>query len=150
MANIAIPHKTLRLGVDEALYVGTGGAINATGTAGTSPNGTFAIPPQCSNYRGMVWFQAVPVGGTVTALTFQVETSLDGGTTFGILTRTFGVTGAPSTLTTYSALAFGTLASAGVIGVDFSGLGGNGCLRLNFTTVTLGTGTGANIFAHMG
>jgi len=143
--NATIPSKTLRIGVDEALYVAAGGAVQTTGAMGT-----FGVPPQCSNYRGVVWFEAVPVGGTVTALTFQLECSLDGGMTFRILNRQFGVTGAPITLTSYSAIAFGTLASGALIGLDISGLGGNGQLRLNFTTVTLGSGTGANIYAHIG
>lgn len=151
MANASILSKTLRIGVDESLYVTTAGAINTTGTAGTGPaNGCFAIPPQCSNYRGHIWFQAIPIGGTVTALTFQLETSLNGGVTWGILNRPFGVTGAPITLTAYSSIAFGTLATGAVVGLDISGLGGNGCLRMNFTTVTLGTGSGANIYAHIG
>jgi hypothetical protein len=151
LANSLILTKTLRIGVDEDLYVATGGAINAVGTAGTAPaQGCFAVPPQCSNYRGSMWIQAIPIGGTVTALTFQVETSLNHGVTWGILNGLVGVGGGPSTLTAYSGIAFGTLATAPVIQLNISGLGGNGCFRLNFTTVTLGTGTGANIYAHLG
>lgn len=154
--NQSILTKQLRLGVDEPLYVDlpgnpNGGAIQTTGTAGTGPAyGCFAIPPQCSNYRGSIWFQAIPVGGTVTACTFKLETSLDGGTTWGTLNVPFGVTAAPITLTSYSSVAFGSLATGAVVRLDISGLGGNGMLRMNFTTVTLGTGTGVNIFAHFG
>lgn len=133
MANASIPNKLLRIGVDEQLYVTAAGAINATGTAGTAPNGCFGIPPQSSVPRGTIWFEAVNVGGSVTALTANLETSLDGGTTF---------------VTTGQTITFGALPS--IQSANISGLGGNGCLRLNFTTVTLGTGTGANIYAHVG
>jgi hypothetical protein len=151
MANASILSKTLRIGVDEDLYVAAAGAISATGTAGTGPAyGCFGLPPQCSNYRGSMWLQAVPIGGTVTAATFQIETSLNHGVTWGIVNSLVGVSGGPSTLTGLSGIAFGTLATGAVIRIDVSGLGGNGCLRLNFTTLTLGTGTGANIYAHLG
>src|SRR5580704_11911892 len=130
MANALILSKTLRIGVDEALYVATAGAFNTTGPAGTGPaNGCFAVPPQCSNYRGHIWFQFLPIGGSMTAFTFQLETSLDGGHTWGILTQMFPVTGAPVTLTTYSAIALGAFATNQVLSFDISGLGGNGCLR---------------------
>jgi hypothetical protein len=147
--NALIPQKTLRIGVDEDLYVSAAGAVQTTGTCGTAPQGCFGLPPQCSNYRGTLWLEAVPVGGTVTALTFQIETSLDHGVTWRILNKVFNNAGAVQLLT-YSGIAFGTLASGALIGIDVSGLGGNGSLRLNFTTVTLGTGTGANIYAHIG
>jgi len=133
MANATnILQKTLRVGVDESLYVAAGGAVNTTGTVGTAPNGTFGLPPQSSVYRGQVWFEAVNRGGTVTALTANVEAALDG--------TTFAATG--------QVLTFGTLPS--IQKADLSGLGGEGTLRLNFTTVTLGTGTGADVFAHTG
>jgi hypothetical protein len=132
MPNASILQKQLRVGVDEPLYVASGGAINATGTAGTAPNGTFAIPPQSMNWRGQIVFEAVNRGGTVTALTANLEVSLDGGNTWAsLLTVTFGPL--PS-----------------VQRADASGLGRNGTLRLNFTTVTLGTGTGADLYAHIG
>ena len=134
MANATtILQKTLRMGVDEPLYVAAGGAVNATGTVGTAPNGTFGVPPQSSVWRGQLILEGVPVGGTVTALTANLEISLDGGNNWGVL-----VTG----------ITFGALPAAQR--VDISGTGGNGTLRLNFTTVTLGTGTGANVFAHIG
>lgn len=150
MANAtAILEKTLRIGVNEPLYVTAAGAVNATGTVGTAPFGTFAIPPQCSNYRGTLWLQAIPIGGTVTALTFQLEVSLDS-VTWGIVSPIRNYSGATAAASAFSGIAFGTLATAAVLGLDISGLGGVGTLRLNFTTVTLGTGSGANIWAHIG
>lgn len=151
MANASIPTKMLRSGVDEALYVSTTGAVSTTGTCGTGPaNGCFGLPPQSMNWRGHVSFQAIPVGGTVTALTFQVEVSHDGGTTWGIISRAANYAAATVALSALSGIAFGSLATAPVITVDLSGFGGVGTLRLNFTTVTLGTGSGANIYAHLG
>lgn len=133
MANATnIQQKTLRIGVDELLYVAAGGAVNATGTVGTAPNGTFGIPPQSSIPRGTLWFEAINRGGTVTALTANLEASFDGGITWA------------STQT----ITFGALPS--IQSSNVSGLGGNGTMRLNFTTVTLGTGTGADIYAHIG
>lgn len=156
MANASILTKSLRLGVDEPLYVGSlasptqAGAVQTTGTCGTGPAyGCFGLPPQCSNYRGNIWFEALPIGGTVTALTFQLEASLDG-LTWRILNRAGNYSGATVALSAYSGIAFGTLASGALIGLDISGLGGNGLLRMNFTTVTLGTGTGADIYCHIG
>ena len=134
MANATtIAQKTLRIGVDEPLYVASGGAVNTTGTVGTAPNGTFGIPPQSSIPRGTVWFQSVNRGGTVTALAANLEASFDGGVTWASTQAITFTGGSPS------------IASANV-----SGLGGNGTLRLNFTTVTLGTGTGVDIYAHLG
>lgn len=138
MANATtILQHTLRIGVDEPLYVTTAGAINATGPIGTPPNGTFGLPPQSSIWRGTLWLEAVPVGATggTGALTVNVEISLDGAVTWqpfatGVALFTAGV---------------GTVQS-----VNVSGLGGNGTLRLNPTTVTIGTSTGFNVFAHIG
>lgn len=148
MANASILQKNLRLGVNEPLYTATAGAINATGTAGTAPNGTFTLPPQCSNYRGTIVFQGIPIGGTVTSAVFQLEGSIDG-VTFDILNVTFGVTGAPSTLTRYSGFDIAA-ANTHLIALNLSGCGGMGQLRLNFTTLTLGTGSGLNVWAHIG
>jgi hypothetical protein len=134
MANATtIVGKTLRIGVDEMLYVTTAGAVNATGPVGTAPNGTFALPPQSSVWRGQMILEAVAIGGTVSALVANLEISLDGGTTFAALVSPV----------TFAAI-------PGAVRVDVSGCGGNGQLRLNFTTVTLGSGTGANIYAHIG
>jgi hypothetical protein len=134
MANATtIVQKTLRIGVDEPLYVASGGAVNTTGTVGTAPNGTFGIPPQSAVWRGQLILQAINRGGTVTAFTANLEISLDGGNTWAALA---------------TAITFGGLPAAQR--VDVSGCGGNGTLRLNFTTVTLGTGTGADVYAHIG
>lgn len=136
MANLTtILQKTLRIGVDEQLYWGggTNGAVNTTGTVGTAPNGTFAIPPQSSVWRGALILEAVNRGGSVTAFTANLEVSLDGGVTWGVLV---------------TAITFGALPA--VQRVDVSGCGGVGTLRLNFTTVTLGTGNGADVYAHVG
>src|SRR5271168_5190282 len=102
MANLVVPPKTLRIGVDEALYqnqpIGAG-AVNTTGAMGT-----FAVPPQASVWRAALLLQAVPRGGTVTAIAFQFEISLDGGNTFGIFNvlRDFAAT--PATLAAYSGI----------------------------------------------
>jgi hypothetical protein len=156
MANVAILSKTLRCGVDESLYVAAAGAFNTTGTAGTGPlYGCFGMPPQSMNWRGNVAFQAVGIGGSVTAATFQVECSLDGGNTWGIVSRAANYGSAAVALSALSGIAFGTFnitgTDAAVVIVDLSGLGGSGTLRLNFTTVTLGAGaTGFNVYAHLG
>jgi len=122
------------VGVDEALYVSAAGAINTTGQMGS-----FGMPPQSMNWRGQVCFEAVPVGATggTGALTVDVVVSLDGGVTFQKLT---GQTG----------LALFTAGAGSVVRADLSGLGGNGQIALNATTVTIGTSTGFNIYAHLG
>lgn len=149
MANIVIPQKTLRIGVDEQLYVASAGAFNTTGTCGTAPDGCFGLPPQCSNYRGTLVLMGVPVGGTVTTATFKLECSLDGGTTFATVNKPFLVTGATVTFSSYLTLTLsGT--TTNLITLDLSGFGGNGLLRLNATTLTLGTGTGFNVYGHIG
>jgi len=50
----------------------------------------------------------------------------------------------------YSALPLITATVGIPIAVDLSGMGGNGLIRLNFTTVTLGTGTGLDVYARIG
>lgn len=159
MANAAIPNKTLRIGVVEALYSAAGGAFNTTGTAGTAPNGTFQLPPQSSNYRGQLSILCVPVGGTVTTATFQLEASMNpqgavningvGASAFDIVNKVFGVSAAPSTLTAYSGLAAIATATPVVVVLDVSGLAGGVDLRLNFTTVTLGSGSGFDVYASI-
>jgi hypothetical protein len=157
MANAVLLAKTLRLGVDEALYAATGGAINATGAMAT-----FALPPQASNYRGVVVFQSVQVGGTVTTATFQVETAMapqavtgstgaiNGQTAFEIFNKLANFSASPATVVAYSALPLIVATVGKPIAVDLSGLGGSGLIRLNFTTVTLGTGSGLDVYAHIG
>lgn len=155
MANAAILNKTLRIGVVEALYAATGGAFNTTGTAGTAPNGTFQLPPQSSNYRGQLSIVCVPVGGTVTTATFQLEASMNpqgsinGASAFDIVNKVFGVSAAPSTLTAYSGLAAIATGTPVVVVLDVSGLAGGVDLRLNFTTVTLGSGSGFDVYASI-
>lgn len=132
---------TLRLGVDELLYsnLQAGGA-----------QAIFGIPPQAANYRGNMIVQAVPIGGTLTALVGQLEASLlpDGQTgAFGIFQKVVPVTAAPATLSAYSGWSF--LANV-PIAIDISGAGGIGRLRFNFTTFTLNTATGVNVFARIG
>ena len=144
MANAAIPFKSLRLGVDEALYSAAAGAINTTGAMGT-----FGLPPQDSIYRGILVLQAVPIGGTVTAISFQLEVSMfpqqapNGQSPFGIFNKL--VVATPATLSPYSGLSL-----LAPLAIDISGMGGSGLLRLNFTTVTLGTGTGFDVYARIG
>jgi hypothetical protein len=151
MANAVLLAKTLRIGVDEALYAATGGAINTTGAMAS-----FALPPQMSNYRGVVVFQTVQVGGTVTTATFQVETamapqgSINGQTAWEIFNKLGNFSASPATLSAYSGLAAIVATVGKPIAVDLSGIGGSGLLRLNFTTVTLGTGSGLDVYAHIG
>jgi hypothetical protein len=143
MANLVVPPKTLRIGVDEALYqnqpIGAG-AVNTTG-----PMGTFAVPPQSSIWRAALLLQAVPRGGTVTTITFQFEISLDGGNTFGIYNKLGNFSTNPASLSAYSGISL-----LAPVMLDLSGFGGNGQMRLNFTTVTLGSGTGFDVYAHIG
>jgi hypothetical protein len=146
MANAVIPFKTLRMGVDEALYAAAAGAINTTGAMGV-----FAIPPQASVYRGVLVLSLVPVGGTVTTSSFQVEISqapqgsINGASPFGIFNKL--VIATPQTLCAYSGI---VLVSTAPVAIDLSGMGGNGQMRLNFTTVTLGTATGFDVYARIG
>src|SRR4029077_12674314 len=101
MANFVQPFKSLRNGVDEALYQAAGGAVNTTGAMGT-----FGLPPQASIYRGHLFLQAVPIGGTVTAITFQVEVALFpqglNQAPFGIFNKL--VVATPATLCPYSGI----------------------------------------------
>jgi hypothetical protein len=136
---------TLRIGVDEWLYnnITAGGA-----------QATFGVPPQMSNIRGVIVFQVVPIplAGTITSLIGQLECSIipDGqlaASAFGIFNKLVPVGGGPATLSPYSGIAF----TANIpIAFDLSGMGGNGKMRLNFPTFTLGTATGINIYAHIG
>jgi len=123
-----ITSYTLLIGEDLPIYANV---LAATGAVAA----TFGTPPQASVWRGILWLQAVGIGGTGTTLTVDLEASLDGGITFGKV-----VTGV-----TLVAASVGSLQK-----VDISGLGGNGKLRLNGTTVTLGGATGFNIFGHIG
>jgi hypothetical protein len=133
--------KTLRIGVDELLY--------ASVTAGAQQ--TFALPPQMSNYRGVLVVQLVPVGGTLTAAVAQFEAALQpqgvAAATFGIFNKLTLVGGAPATLSSYSGF---SLAGAIPIALDISGMGGNGLMRFNFTTFTLNTATSAQLYARVG
>lgn len=131
------------MGVDEFLYSN----ITTTGALAT-----FGAPPQMSNYRGVIVFQVVPIplAGTITTLTGQLETSLipegqAAASAFGIFNKL--VIATPQTLCAYSGIAF-TVNNP--IALDLSGMGGNGKMRLNFTTVTLGTATGFNVYARLG
>ena len=146
MANAVLLAKTLRLGVDEALYAAAGGAINTTGAMAA-----FGLPPQASNYRGVIVFSLVPVGGTVTTTQFSLEISqapqgsINGPSPFGIFNKL--VVATPQTLCAYSGI---VLVSTAPVALDVSGMGGSGQLRMNFTTVTLGTATGFDIYARIG
>lgn len=135
----------LRLGVDEFLYSN----IIASGV-----QATFGLPPQASNYRGVLVVQVVPIplAGTITTLTGQLEASIipEGITvatasSFGIFNKL--VVATPQTLCAYSGIAF-TVNT--LIALDISGMGGSGKLRFNFPVVTLGTATGFNLYARIG
>jgi len=151
MANAVIAPKTLRLGVDEALYAAAAGAINTTGAMAA-----FAVPPQMANYRGIIVFQSVQVGGTITTATFKIETamapqgSINGQTAFETFNKVAIFSASPAAVAAYSALPLITATVGIPIAVDLSGMGGNGLIRLNFTTVTLGTGTGLDVYARIG
>jgi hypothetical protein len=135
----------LRMGVDEFLYSNlTAGGAQAT----------FGVPPQMSNYRGIITFQCVPVpaGGTLTALTAQLEASLepegqDPTAIFGIFNKLVPVSGSPAGVSAYSGISF---LNGVLVAFDVSGMGGSGEMRLNFTTFTLNTATGVNVFARIG
>lgn len=140
----------LRLGVDELLYL----AITATGA-----REPFGLPPQSANYRGILTIQVVPTTGTLTSVVGQLEASLIPEPTvqgvalpsaFGIFNKlaNFGVS--PATVSAYSAIPFETNTNNIPIALDISGLGGSGKLRLNFTTVTLGTAASFNVYARIG
>lgn len=140
---------TLRMGVDEWLYSN----ITATGA-----QATFGTPPQSANWRGVLTVQIVPIpgAGTLTSVIGQLEAALvpEGipafGPVFGIFNKLVPVAGGPATLSPYSGLAFEATTNNPLIALDISGLGGNGKMRLNFGTVTLGTATGFNVFARIG
>lgn len=143
---------TLRIGVDEFLYSN----IQATGA-----QATFGLPPQMGVYRGMVIFQVVPVpiAGTLTSVVGQIELSLIPESTvqglaqpsaFGIFNKLANFAASPATVSAYSGIPFATATNNIPVAIDLSGIGGNGKLRLNFTTVTLGTATGFNVYAHLG
>jgi hypothetical protein len=156
MANFSMPFKTLRMGVDEALYSAASGAINTTGTAGTAPSGCFALPPQMSNYRGVLVIQAVQVGGTITTAAFKVESamapqgSINGQTAFETFNKLANFGASPATVSAYSAIPLITATVGIPVAIDLSGMGGNGLIRLNFTTVTLGTGSGFDVYGRIG
>ena len=139
----------LRLGVDEWLY----NNIQGTGAAAT-----FGIIPQSSNYRGILLVQIVPIpaAGTLTSVVGQLEAAIvpEGipafSPVFGIFNKLANFAASPATLSAYSGIAFETSTNNIPVALDVSGLGGSGKMRLNFTTVTLGTATGFNVFARIG
>lgn len=135
---------SLRMGVDEFLYsnIQAGGAL-----------ATFGLPPQMSNYRGVLIVQCVPIGGTLTALTGQLEMGFAPEAipaiipTFGIFNKLANFSAATAANSAYSGISF---LNSIPVAIDVSGAGGNGKLRLNFTTFTLNTATGVNVFARIG
>jgi hypothetical protein len=137
--------KTLRMGVDELLYA------NIT-TSGAQA--TFALPPQMSNYRGVLVIQSVQIGGTVTTATFDVEAAMNpqgaAASAFEKFNKVVPVSGAAAGVSSYTAFPLITATVGKAIAIDMSGMGGNGQMRLNFTTVTLGTGTGLAVYARIG
>jgi hypothetical protein len=143
MADLA---KTLRIGVDELLYA------NIT-TSGAQA--TFAIPPQSSVYRANLVIQSAQLGGTVTTATFDVESAMDpegpsGPSAFEKVNRVVPVSAAAATLSSYTGFTLIVATVGKAIAIDMSGYGGSGLIRLNFTTVTLGTGSGLAVFARIG
>jgi hypothetical protein len=76
--------------------------------------------------------------------------AINGQSPFNIYNKMFGITAAPSTLTSYSALPLIAGGVGNAVAIDLTGMGGNGLMRLNFTTVTLGTGTGFDVYCHIG
>jgi hypothetical protein len=142
----------LRLGVDEWLY---------NNIQGTGVQATFGVIPQSSNYRGVLLVQIVPIplAGTLTSVVGQLEAALvpevPVGTpaftpVFGIFNKLANFGASPATVSAYSAIPFESTTNNIPIALDVSGLGGNGKMRFNFTTVTLGTATGFNVFARIG
>lgn len=139
--------KTLRMGVDELLYAN----VTATGI-----QQYFGFPPQSMNWRGHVVFAAAPVpaAGTVTAVAFSVLSQLQPQGAIispqGVLSQQVLVSAAANTQSAYSGLNLVVGSAFTPVIVDLSGLGGNGLLALNITTLTLGTATGVAIYARMG
>lgn len=139
------------MGVDEWLY----STVTTTGA-----QATFGLPPQMSNYRGVLIVQIVPIplAGTLTSVIGQLEAALVPGDVFptaftpvfGIFNKLVPVSGSPAGLSAYSGVAFEATTNNIPIAFDVSGMGGNGKMRLNFATVTLGTATGFNVFARVG
>ena len=126
---------TLRIGVNELLYqnITAGGA-----------QAVFGFPPQMSNWRGVMTIQAVGIGGTPTTVTGDVEISLGGGV-FGKFNKVVNVTAAPSTQSAYTG--FNLLLPTAI---DMSGCGGDGQVRINITTLTLGPASGINVWISIG
>jgi hypothetical protein len=137
--------KTLRLGVDELLYAN----VTAAGV-----QVAFGMPPQMSNYRGVLVIQSLQLGGTVTTATFDFESAMNpqGATVsaFEKFNKLVPVSGAAAGVSSYTALPLIVATVGKPIALDVSGLGGNSLMRLNFTTVALGTGTGLAVYAHIG
>jgi len=137
--------KTLRLGVDELLYA------NVTTTGGQA---TFTLPPQMSNYRGVLTIQSAQLGGTITTATFDLESAMQpqglAASAFEKFNKVVPVSAAAATLSAYTGFTLVVAAVGKAIAIDMSGMGGNGLMRLNFTTLTLGTGTGLAVYAHIG
>jgi len=137
--------KTLRLGVDELLYAN----VTAAGA-----QVAFGLPPQMANYRGGLVVQALQLGGTVTTATFDVESAMNPqgavATAFEKFNKVVPVSAAAAGLSSYTGFTLIVAAVGKAIAIDMSGMGGNGLIRLNFTTVTLGTGTGFAVYARIG
>ena len=140
----------LRVGVDEFLY---------SNVSTTGAQATFGLPPQMATYRGVVIFQVVPLSGTLTSVVGQIEQSLIPEpvtpgvalpSAFGIFNKLANFSASPATLSAYSGIAFATTTNNIPIAIDLSGAGGTGKFRINFTTVTLGTATGFNVYARIG
>jgi len=142
MADLA---KTLRLGVDELLYA------NIT-TSGAQA--VFGLPPQAANYRGALVIQSAQLGGTVTTATFDVESAMNpqgaAATAFEKFNKEVPNSGAAVGLSPYTGITLVIATVGKAISLDMSGMGGNGLMRLNFTTLTLGTGTGLAVYARIG
>lgn len=101
----------------------------------------FSMPARTDSHLGHIVFQAIP-NGTVTTFTAAVNISLDGGTTYNPQKPAGGTTLASDT----SALNFQTtpLQSAAMPGV-----GGSHSLQFAAATLTLGTATKIDIWAHV-
>jgi hypothetical protein len=119
------------------LSVGKRTRIGSIATATDILN--FAMSEYSGYHLGSLIVQAVPIGGTVTTFTANMQFSLDGGVTFA---TQFGTT--PATIaSTTSAMDF---IAHPLQNIAIPGFGGDCSFQLAAATFVLGTGTRADIW----
>lgn len=114
------------------------------GTVATATDGfQFSISEDSYRHAGCIIFQMIPVGGTITTFTANIQFSLDGGTTWDAQTSAGTATVASNT----AGINFQT---GHLENVAIPGIGGQVSIRFQTATFVLGTGTGADIWALVG